>query len=638
MENKVLQENLQAIGRYNSELVNKILTTEIKKSNFALTKTENDEYNLLFCNIPLHNEASPKQESEAIAKNIGNKEDNNTIRIVYGLGLGYLLDEISNVIKNSNIILYEPNIDILKYVLEIAKIDAIFKDNVFVVTNKNELTNIVKKIANSESQISISFLNSYRLLFEKDIRNTLEIAQRAVGELCAVKNIERRSLLALCYSFLNLKQMAKNPDIAQLSGIYNNKTALIASAGSTLSENIDTIRENQNKIVIFALNQTAKYLIQNGIKPDFIANIDVYDNRNHFSGIDSKDYYFICEAFCCDQVFNLPTKKTFNYISDGNFYNWWFRDCFSVKHNLKSLGTVSISAFLSACVMGFKKIILIGQDLAYKNGKCYTQGSVAENLECLLDESNKYIIRPKNFDEFINSMKREGEPVENCRIRAESYLKTLNKNIYTVKGQNGDLLPTQTSYSYFVEYFAELAKIIKSEKPDMELINSSIGGAQIDGFKNLDLKSALEGACEIEKLNLDNLEPNYDKTHAASKMQDLYDEFRKVGAEVWELNQNCVQILNNLEKENKITEETEKLIQKHKKLCRIFFDYNGNEIVKFVLEKRAEDYKKYLTPDLYSDIEKLKEVLRIMIPAKPPEKSFCFYADILADCKSFIVE
>ena len=52
MENKVLQENLQAIGRYNGELVNKILTTEIKKSNFALAKTENDEYNLIFCNIP----------------------------------------------------------------------------------------------------------------------------------------------------------------------------------------------------------------------------------------------------------------------------------------------------------------------------------------------------------------------------------------------------------------------------------------------------------------------------------------------------------------------------------------------------------------------------------------------------------
>ena len=637
MENKVLQENLQAIGRYNSELVNKILTTEIKKSNFALAKTENDEYNLLFCNIPLHNEISPKQESEAIAKNIENKEDKNIIRIVYGLGLGYLADEVSNVITNSNIIIYEPNIDILKYVLEIAKIDAILKNNVFVATNKSELINIMRKIANPESQVSISFLNSYRLLFEKDIRNTLEVAQKAVGEHCAARNMERKNLLALYYSFLNLKQMAKNPDITQLSGIYNNKTALIASAGSTLSENIDTIRENQNKTVIFALNQTAKYLIQNGVKPDFIVNIDAYDNRNHFSGVNFEDYYFIFEAFCCDKIFNMPTKKTFNYISEGNFFNWWFRDCFSIKHNLKSAGTVSISAFLSACVMGFNKIILIGQDLAYKNGKCYTQGSVAENLECVL-ENEKYIVKAKNLDDFINSIIREGEPYENCKRRAEGYINELNKNLYTVKGQNGELLPTQTSYSYFVDYFTEFAKIIKSEKPNMEFINSSIGGAQIDGFKNMDLKSALEDAEDIEKLNLDNIEPNYDKTHTASKMQDLCDEFRKVGAEVWELYQNSVQILNNLEKENKITSEIENLIKRHKELCRMVLDYNNDEIVKFVLEKRIESYKGYLTSDFYSDIEKLKQVLKLMTAGQPREKTFCFYADTLADCKSFITE
>lgn len=55
MENKVLQEDLNAIKKYNKNLADRILTTEYKKSNFIITKNENDEYNLLFCNIPLKN-------------------------------------------------------------------------------------------------------------------------------------------------------------------------------------------------------------------------------------------------------------------------------------------------------------------------------------------------------------------------------------------------------------------------------------------------------------------------------------------------------------------------------------------------------------------------------------------------------
>ena len=43
--------------------------------------------------------------------------------------------------------------------------------------------------------------------------------------------------MKLYYTFSNLLQTIKNPDISQLVDIYKGKTALIASAGSTLSEN-----------------------------------------------------------------------------------------------------------------------------------------------------------------------------------------------------------------------------------------------------------------------------------------------------------------------------------------------------------------------------------------------------------------
>lgn len=143
----------------------------------------------------------PLEESKNIVKNIKNQEYENKILIIYGIGLGYLVDEAANKIKNSSIILYEPNIDILRFVFEIASIDAISKGNVYLAANKEELKNIVKKLANSDTDISVSFLNSYKNLFKPDIENVLNTAIRTVGEICAKKNIMKKIFLPFLIYF-----------------------------------------------------------------------------------------------------------------------------------------------------------------------------------------------------------------------------------------------------------------------------------------------------------------------------------------------------------------------------------------------------------------------------------------------------
>lgn len=637
MENKVLNENLQAIGRYNSELVNKILTTEIEKSNIVVEKNQNNQYNIFVSGFPLHDINNPEQESKDIAQKITDKDSPNKIRIVYGLGLGYLIDEVSNVVTKSNIILYEPNIDILKYVLQIAQIDALFKYNVFVATNKQELDSYIRKLANSETEISVTFLNSYKLLFEKDIVNVLNISQRIIGELCGRKNIEVRNLHAAYYTFLNLPKIVQNPDVVQLFNIYKGKTALIASAGATLSENIETIKENKDKAVIFALNQNVRYLMENGIKPDFIVNIDAYDNRNHFRGVDTKDSYLIFEGFCNNEIFSLPSKKTFNYISDENFYNYLLRDWLSIKHNLKSSGTVSVTAFLSACIMGFDKIILIGQDLAYKDGQCYAKGSAGENLECKL-ENGRYVVKPKDWDKFYNSMKKDNQTYEECCAMIERYLTNLNKNIYTIKGQNGELLPTLTSYSYFVDYFSELAAVLKSEKPELELINSSIGGAQIDGFKNIDLKTALKGLPIVNKINLENVEPCYDKNRIVIRMTEFENKIESVIKEYSEVENICKNILEELDTQNTITDSTRAAAGKIKPSLEEILNKQDDSLIRIVVNDRVKIYREQIPEGFENEIGSLRNALSLILSKQPDNISLEFYKQQLANCKSVILK
>ncbi len=635
MENKVLSKNLQNIASYNQNLANKILGLDYKKSIFSLLKTKNDEYNLLFCNIPLHNLENPVEESKNIAQNLKAKTNEDTIIIVYGLGLGYLVDEISNIF-DGKIVLYEPNLDILKFVLEIAQVDAFDKKNVFAATNKEELKEILEKIANENSQITLTFLDSYKKLFENDIVSVFNVSQKIIGEICARKNTEKQNLNALYYTFLNLKNIIKNPDITELSDIYKGKTALIVSAGVTLFENIETIKKNKDNVVIFAVNQSLNLLTKNGITPDFVVNIDAKNNSSHFENLKSEDCYFILEPFSYPEIFQKQTKKTFNYITENNFFNNWLRDVLLVKHHLASSGTVSISAFLSACVMGFEKIILIGQDLAFKDKQCYAKGAVADNLECVF-ENGKYIIKPKNLKEFVQNMKKENEDDEKANKRLEKYISRLNQNICTIKGQNGDFLPTQIAYSYFVDYFEQLAKILANERPNLKLINSSTGAAQIDGFENIPLEEVLKNAKKIEKINLDHIKPKINKKNIIEKFDKTYDELYKTALVVIDFENSLKSIREELKQENKITENIIKTLKKAQEQFEIMKNYKTSEIPKCILEKRVEICPK----DLFSsvnDIDALKNNIKLSLKKKPFKMRFYHYENILADCKSVVLE
>ena len=66
-------------------------------------------------------------------------------------------------------------------------------------------------------------------------------------------------------------------------------------------------------------------------------------------------------------------------------------------------------------------------------------------------------------------------------------------------------------------------------------------------------------------------------------------------------------------------------------------NYKTSEIPKCILEKRVEFYPK----DLFSsvtDIDSLKNNIKLSLKKKPFKMRFSHYEDILADCKSVVLE
>ncbi len=562
MENKVLNANLNAIKRYDKYLAEEILTINNVKSTFELFQNENGDYNFLYNKIPLHNTQDAKQEAKKIVDKIEEIENKNTVRIIYGLGLGYLADEFISR-STGKIIIYEPDIELLRVVFEILEFsENLNKNNVFITNNKEKLLRIINTISNKETKITVSFLSSYFNIYKNDIYKLANIIEQRRGEKQANTNtINKIAPLATLNTIQNIDKIANTALVNSLKDIYKNSTALIASAGPSLAENIEKIKKYRDNFILFAVGPSMKLLQENGIIPDFLCVVEALDTSTQLKDINLSTTNLIFEPYSNSYLWDLKTKNKFLFFSKNNFLNDFIANYLqiNIEDNI-NIGTVSYCALSAAKIMGFDKIILCGQDLAFKDGKCYAKGSIYEDLECIFNpDANKYEIRAVNYEEYKKKLlSKKYYESKYADIYAKGYIKKLNSTIYSVMGQDGKMHPTQACYAIFIKYFEEFAKNNKSIK----LINSSTGGAQINGFENMPL----------ENIVFNNTAPktqipycinayNAKKIHILKeKMQKTYIELEKLINPLKEIQEEIIKEFNRRKTQNKNIEKSQQKI------------------------------------------------------------------------------
>lgn len=522
--NKLLERNI-AVLKDNSLKI--ILESYICKQQPVLIQTNG--YNLQYNNIKLHDEVNPLQESKNTFSKL--KNDENAIHLIYGLGLGYLFQIASNVSKGL-VILYEPNLDILYNTFSLVDFsNDLIKNNVYVFNDFDKLQNFLVEKATNHSYIEIASLPSYRELCNDFFDTQIKSLELAYGSVLLDYTYKQKKLYGATYNTIkNIPELVKEIPINKLEHCYKGKTAIIVSAGPTLSENLKVLKTLQNKAIIFAVGPALKTLMKNNIKVDFLCIVEANNCSKQVAGLDLSDINLIVEPFTHPAIHSLPVKQRYLHVSSNMPPSEYWGKISGINTNgYLTQGTVSYMALNSAVNMGFAKIVLVGQDLAYIEGQCYSKDSAYSELECKYNEqAEKYEVVPKDFDKYRDSLSAS-EDVEVREKVALERLKTLNNSLYTIKSIKGSLIPTEAGYAAFVKQFAEYAKNLD----DVKLINASMKGAQIDGFENISLKEATEGLVNINK-ELPKCELDYDIEKIKknlSMIENTLREFKKLSEE-----------------------------------------------------------------------------------------------------------
>ena len=492
----LLEKNLTALANKDRELAERIAKHIV--SDVPQLVNENGFYNLVYKNTYLHNRQNPLSEAKEIFSMAANSPV--AIHLVYGLGLGYLF-QVASANSAGTVILYEPDLNILRIVFSLVDFsNDILKNNVFISDSLEKTGEYIYKKSNTKNTPLMLTTPAYRDMNTQKFNEMVETLQRMVGRYNLDLKYTQQKFFPIARTIIqNIPNLIKEPPLSSIKDFYKGQTAVVVSAGPTLDRNIETIKKYRDNIVLIVVGTAIKTLVKHGITPDFLCIIETYDSSKQIEGLDLSEVNFITEPFSNINLRKFKFKQIYSHISDNMPVNsFWSNIINENTEEYLSKGTVSYTALNVARILGCSKIVMVGQDLAYIEGQCYSKDSAYKDLECRFNkENNRWEITAKDFDSFADSLSNYPEREKRLEA-ARTRLKNLNNSLYYVKSIKGGQIPTESVYAAFIKPLSEFAQRFN----DREFINTSLEGAQIDGYKNMPLEEALKDTKPISNRNI----------------------------------------------------------------------------------------------------------------------------------------
>lgn len=453
-----------------------------------------DGYKILTININgrekiLGSKYNQKREIDKFIKSCGEITENDTY-LIWGLSFGEHIEELLKKIdRRVSVIIVEFNKE------WIGKLELTYDKNVTIVSNEEEIVDVLK---NNISNLKLEFLKivdycGYEKIYSEKSISLLkkvkeEVESSAIDRNTSIMFAEtwHRCLLE------NLKNSKYANSVEILKNAYENKPAIIVSAGPSLSKNIDLLKDVNNALIITG-GRTLKSLINKGINYHCLGVVDPGEISYELVAkyIDNVKAPLLYYEGTNNKIVEKCKSKKILFS-----YNRFFTDIWGENTtNLSSGGSVAHSLTSFAISMGCNPIIFIGQDLAYTGEKVHSNLAYADKISGV-------DIKDIEEKEIFNLSKREDD----------LYV----EDIYGKKVRTSIVL---NSFIKSFEYIVESNKNIK-------FIDATEGGAKIEGTEIMTLKEVLKLLPREEIESLDSKLPNIDYSSKIDRsLSDLFKIF-----------------------------------------------------------------------------------------------------------------
>lgn len=543
--NKIIESNLQALSQYNPFVAAEIAMdskaevvgiVEERKDGIIKFWKGSDQY-------LLQSKYDPKLEAEMLINKINFKKDN--LIIVFGIGLGHHLFALKKYIsKDSRVIIVEHNQGVLNYAMNNVDLSALFNSPQFyLIYGNDELKDMLiincfnNNFHNLVLNIEIITLLNYHVYEQENVEVLRKISKRITSTLYSFGNALDDMLTGFQNNYLNIDALIQTNSINEVRGMYKGMPAVIVASGPSLDKNIHLLKQAQGKALIVACDASLEACLSQGVTPDVIASIErdeptysyYYENK-----VIDEDIVLAGPGLLWPKIFEeYAGKKIIMSKMDSGVEGWWHDHFENTEH--VNIGQSSATvAFAVAREAGCNPIILIGQDLAFSEGRKHSDATHTEH-EGENDDSE--------FD---------GTYVEDYE---------------------GNVLRSDKIYLLFKTWYEY--QIIAN--PELQVIDATQGGAYIKGSKVIDFKDAIQLYCR------GNLEQSFNQLLQDVKVTDEY------------VLNKYDEVMKSIERELGLLEHIAKLSNKHMGALRKIeqkYDFNScskNVLFTIIEEMQAGD-------------------------------------------------
>nr|HPK62849.1 DUF115 domain-containing protein [Spirochaetota bacterium] len=335
----------------------------------------------------MHSKYDVEKETERIVNMLMEDKNSIDVLILYGSGLGYVLRSCYNILIKSSPLKIKPYIILIENDIKMFLTGLKYFDYSEILRCEN-----VKIFLEAEKELIGSFLQtiptkyiryhhhrpSYYLNSEyyKSIQNYITFVLDRKDMNSAT--FKRFQILWTRNSIRNSPYFVKSSKLKDLSNVASGLTSAIVAGGPNLARFIDFLFNNQNSMVIIAVDTSYKYLIKNGISVDIIVTVDPqYWNYKYLEGINITNEIIVTDSSIYYKIFNIAETNRF-FVGNSIFpLNRYFDDG-DDRGTLAAGGSVATAAFDVARIIGSKEIVLIGLDLSYPNRETHFKGALFE--------------------------------------------------------------------------------------------------------------------------------------------------------------------------------------------------------------------------------------------------------------------
>ncbi|EKH9390826.1 motility associated factor glycosyltransferase family protein [Campylobacter jejuni] len=382
----ILEKNIQALlSGVNEPLGNKLLNFIQNKTCSRFNIDENLNIYDKTHNVFMYENL--EEELNFFYQSILEKTPRYPFICIYGIGNALLIKNLAKHYKH--LFVFESEIEL--FILALSTLDLSEELKVYKII----LFDCVAK--DLEIQIAMIFdqqsILEYLSLYEMFISSYYylkyyETSILSLNELCiksasvAVRNADISCFLPLLVygQFLqNIPFMLESIPFQRILSERKNKfeNAIVVSAGPSLAKQLSLLKAYQDKAVIFCADGALSMLEKKSIVPDYVLNIDFEDLPLRFFQNKENLKQSIIALECATHpnvVHSLRAENCMIVLRNKALYQ---------RFNLNDFGYIDTGTHVShfsytlALALGFKNIIMIGQDLAFdEEGNSHSKGFV----------------------------------------------------------------------------------------------------------------------------------------------------------------------------------------------------------------------------------------------------------------------